>query len=347
LAHLDPPIAVTYLEQLPLDAVLQRVAALPPRSVVLLGSFLTDAMGRRLGTPEVSALISGASAVPVYGLSELSLGHGVVGGHLLSYTQLGQQGATLAARVLRGERPPSIEAEALTYRFDARQLQRWHLDARRAPPGSTVEFESPSLWHTYRLYIAAALLVLALQSWTIVALLASRAHRRRAQQHLAGQLRFETLISDVLASHLTAPAEGVDWQVRRALARIGEDLDVDRVVLGERDESARRVKVTHEWTRDDISEMAPSISWATYPWIAGRLSLGQLVVVSPRRPLPPEAEIDRQGMHATGTRSLLAVPLAVEGTVVGVLSCATVRTAREWPTPLIDRLQLLAGMFAT
>jgi C4-dicarboxylate-specific signal transduction histidine kinase len=52
-------------------------------------------------------------------------------------------------------------------------------------------------------------------------------------------------------------------------------------------------------------------------------------------------------MRATGTRSLLAVPLAVEGTVVGVLSCATVRAAREWPTPLIDRLQLLAGMFAT
>ena len=48
----------------------------------------------------------------------------------------------------------------------------------------------------------AAGLLLALQTWTIVVLLANRAQRRRAQQALAERLRFETLISNLLASHL-------------------------------------------------------------------------------------------------------------------------------------------------
>ena len=50
--------------------------------------------------------------------------------------------------------------------------------------------------------------------------------------------------------------------------------------------------------------------------------------------------------RAHGTRSFLAVPLLVEGALVGVLSCATVRLEREWPAALIERLQLLADVFA-
>jgi signal transduction histidine kinase len=215
------------------------------------------------------------------------------------------------------------------------------------PPGSSIEFDPPSLWQNYRSYIAAAALLLALQTWMIVALLASRTQRRRAQQDLAGQLRFETLISDVLASHLTTPVTGVDAQVRRALARIGEDLDVDRVVLAERDEAALRANVTHAWARDETGELPPSIGWDAFPWMAGRLAEGQVVVVSPRRPLPPEAEVDRHGMLASGARSALAVPLLVEQQVVGVLSCATVRSEREWPGALVERLQLLAGVLAS
>src|SRR5262245_34481851 len=41
LAHADIPI--TYLGEMPIETVLGRVAALPPRSVVLLGAFLSDA----------------------------------------------------------------------------------------------------------------------------------------------------------------------------------------------------------------------------------------------------------------------------------------------------------------
>jgi len=347
LARLERPLPITYLDGLAIEALEQRLAALPARSAVLLGAFQRDGAGRTFVNTEVTARIAAVSAAPIYTMGEGSVGLGAVGGHTISFEAQGRRAAELAVRMLRGERPPPEEADTNVFRFDARQLGRWGLDARRLPPGSVLLFAEPSLWQTYRGWVMAAGVVLALQTWLIIGLLASRSQRRRAQQALAGQLRFETLISDLLASQLTVPAGGVDGQVQRALALIGADLDADRVVLAERDADRRRNEVAYSWAREGVSAIPTSLAWRVFPWMSGRLGQGHAVVLSPLRPLPPEAEADRQAMLEHGTRSLLAVPLMVEGRSFGVLSCSTVRSAREWPDALIERLRLLAEVFAS
>jgi signal transduction histidine kinase len=347
LDRLHPGVPITYIDDLSIEMVQERVAALPPRSVVLVGSFLRDASGRRFLPAEYVPLISGSSAVPVYGTSESHFGHGVVGGHLINFDLQGRQAAEIAVRMLRGERPPPVEGETLAYRFDARQLRRWGLDAQRLPPGSTIEFDSPSVWQTYSGYIAAACLLLAAQTWTIIVLVANRAQRRRAQEELAERLRFETLMSDLLAGQLTSPPAGADSEVRRALALIGADLDADRIMLAEQEGAAQSLRVTHAWTREGVPELPPSIMLGAFPWLTRRVAEGHVGVVSPLRPLPPEAATDRQSMLTNGARSLLALPLVVERRVVGVLTCATVGREREWPNALIERLQLLAEVFAS
>jgi signal transduction histidine kinase len=348
LAEVEPPLAIAFLEGLSIEAVREQVAALPPRSAVLLGAFLVDGTGRRFTASESTPVISAASAAPVYGTSETFLGHGIVGGRLISFVLQGQRAGEIAARLMRDERPPPLEDGTHAYRFDARQLRRWNFDPRRLPAGSTVEFDEPTLWQSYRVYILGALLLLALQTWMIVALLASRAQRRRAQRALAERLRFETLVSNLLASHLTVPPGGVDAEVSRALALIGADLDVDRMTLAERNPSGRSAEVTHTWRRDEtIPPMSASIRWEAFPWMAERLAAGETLRVSPRHPLPPAAEADRNGLAQYGARSLLAVPLLAEQGVVGVLSCVTTRSEREWPDALVDRLQLVAGVFAS
>jgi len=345
LVGLDIP--VTYLSGMPIDTVLERVAGLPPRSVVLHGAFLSDPSGRRFFGPETTQLISSASHVPVFVLSETQVGYGAVGGQVISFELQGRRGAEIAARMLRGERPLPMESDTLVYRFDARQLQRFGFDRRRLPPHSVIDFDRPSLWQSWGGYAVVAIVLLGLQTWTIVLLLAHRAHRRRAQQELAARLRFETLISDLLAGQLTARAAGADAEIARGLTLIAEDLDVDRIVISQGDESGKSVRAIYAWTREEIPELPPSIVTSAFPWITSRAGEGRIVSVSPRHPLPPEAATDRQAMLAYGTRSLLVIPLLVKRTVVGALTCATVRREREWPDSVIDRLKLLADVFAS
>jgi signal transduction histidine kinase len=346
LEGLERPISVTYLDDLPIEALAERLAALPPRAVVLLGPFGRDGAGRDI-RPQVAARVAAASPVPVYTLIENNLGTGVVGGHVVSFEAQGRRQAEIVARMLRGERAPPDESGTNLYRFDARQLRRWGLDTRRLPAGSVVLFDEPSLWQANRGYIVAAVLLLALQTWLIVGLLVSRAQRQHAQRALADQLRFETLVSDVLATLITRPTSGVDTQVERALSLIAADLDVERVMLAERNEDRQAVDISHVWERDGIPPRPTSVLWAEFPWISRRVRAGHVVVVTPRYPLPLEAETDRRSMAALHTRSLLAVPLVVDGIVVGVLSCSTMQAGREWPAERITRIRLLAEVLAT
>src|SRR6185295_13490526 len=82
-----------------------------------------------------------------------------------------------------------IEDARLVPTFDWRQLQRWGIDERRLPPGSRVEFRTPSLWSEHRTAVVAALAAGVLQFGLIVGLLYERRARHRAQrqsvQHLA------------------------------------------------------------------------------------------------------------------------------------------------------------------
>jgi signal transduction histidine kinase len=340
------PIAITYVIGSTMEDVLARLAALPDRSIVLLGPFGRDAAGRDFRAPEVGARIARASAVPVYTVVDGNIGSGVVGGRVVSFEAQGARQAEIGARLLAGERPALDESGTSVYRFDARQLRRFHLDTRQLPPGSAVLFDEPSVWQEYRGYIVGAVGLLGLQTWLIIALLANRSQRRGAERALAERLHFETLVSNVLAT-LVAPSPGeVDTRVERAMALIAAHLDVDRVVLGERNDDKRALDVTHTWTREGSPPMPVSVAWRAFPWVARRVREGHIVAVSPRHPLPPEAETDRRSMLELGTRSLLALPLLMDGVVIGVLSCATARDGREWPDDLIERLRLLAEVLA-
>jgi two-component system sensor kinase FixL len=77
-----------------------------------------------------------------------------------------------------------------------------------------------------------------------------------------------------------------------------------------------------------------------------RLRRGQAVSFSRAEDLAGEAATDRRTLARFGTRSLVAVPLAVAGSPVGVLSFATLWAERDWPVELIQRLRLLGEILA-
>jgi signal transduction histidine kinase len=347
-AELEPrrgSLTITYLGGLSIDTLRERVAALPTGTAIFLGAFLRDGAGRDFVAPEVVSRLAPVATAPIYAFNEANIGPGAVGGHVLSWEGHGRRQAEIGIQLLRGERPVPDEKGVNVYRFDARQLRRFGLDSRNLPPGSTVLFDEPSAWEIYRGYIVAAVILLALQSYLIVGLLASRSQRRRAQAALAEQLRFETLVSKVLTALLIGPG-GPQRPIERALALIGAELAVDQVMLAERNEMRRGADVMYSWTREGIGALPAWIEWSAFPWTSRRLRENQVVTVTPRHPLPLEAETDRQSAIAMGIRSLLVLPLVIEGSVAGFLSFATMRQPREWPDGLIERCRLLAEVIA-
>ena len=211
LAMQSGSVEVEYLAGLGLEGVLKEVAALSTRTVVLVGPFLRDVTGRDFVSPEVIGRIAASSSVPTYGVTDNAVGTGAVGGHVVSFEAHGRTAAELALRVLAGERPPPTEAGTNVPMVDARQLARWHLDARRLPAGSVLRFREPSLWDQHRWYVMGAVSALLVQSGLIGGLLVHRAQRRRAQARLAESV---TQIQTLAGRLITAQEEE-----RRRIAR--------------------------------------------------------------------------------------------------------------------------------
>jgi signal transduction histidine kinase len=186
-------VSFTYLSELPLKQVLERVSHLPARSIVLFITMFRDGIGEPFVSHDIVERVSSASSVPVYGFLDQYLGRGIVGGSLYSSSAVGAEAAKMALQLLTGATPPQKFVEVFSNKvaFDWRQTQRWGISESRLPPGSEVLFREPTVWQRYSWQIALITAVILLQSGLILALL--REHRRRQLAEVQSRQRMAEL----------------------------------------------------------------------------------------------------------------------------------------------------------
>jgi PAS domain S-box-containing protein len=178
-------LSISYLTDLPLPSVLERLRHLPSHTIVLIGPYTRDTAGALPYTSnELGPMLVGASNAPVFSLSDRFLNHGEVGGDLSSALEQGTLAAGLAVRLLNGERNVPPVKDSATYTFDWRALQRWGIKEKNLPPGSVVLNREPGFWDQYKRYIIAGILVFLAQALVILALLLERARRRKTEAEL-------------------------------------------------------------------------------------------------------------------------------------------------------------------
>ena len=185
---------VTYLTDLPVNKLLERVRHLPSHSIVLYLTFFKDFEDREfLNSIDILPKITAASNSPVFGMSDTYLGRGIVGGYVVSFEEQGKIAARDAVEILGGKPPrdiPIVHAPG-TYLFDWRQLQRWKLDESRLPAGSTILFRQQSVWKQYKLTLISGLLIMVSLGLLTIYFLFERKQlkrARKAQEQLSGLL---------------------------------------------------------------------------------------------------------------------------------------------------------------
>jgi signal transduction histidine kinase len=187
-------VGFTWLNDLPLDRILERVAALPPHSFILFGMLVTDATGVPYDNDEALNRVHAVANAPVFGYFASEFGQGIVGGRLYQDAEVGRLAARAATRILRGDRPEDVPVQILESSvptFDARELERWGISEARLPAGSVVQFRKETIWELYRWRIVGVLLLSLAQTVLIVFLVVSRRRLGRAEaaaHELSGRL---------------------------------------------------------------------------------------------------------------------------------------------------------------
>ena len=169
---------------LSIDEVRRRVAMLPDDSVILYIGINSDREATYGSAAEVLPLITEVANQPVIIDVETLFGLGAIGGFILSPDRIGRDAGRLAMRILNGEKAsdiPITTGNTLKPIFDWRQLERWHIDEWKLPPGSEIRFREPNLWEQYRVQGLVVLAMLLVQAALISWLLYEQQRRHRAE----------------------------------------------------------------------------------------------------------------------------------------------------------------------
>jgi signal transduction histidine kinase len=176
-------VALAFLMAPTVAQLLDKVRALPPRSLVLYLWNPASELGNLVFADSIAARVAEASPVPVYGTSDFYIGTGVVGGVVRRTSETGTRLGELAAHILNGTRAQDlpIETSRVEPVFDWRQITRWNIARSSLPAGSVLLFRTPTLWEAYRAYLLVAVVVICGQLALITGLLTQRARRQRAE----------------------------------------------------------------------------------------------------------------------------------------------------------------------
>lgn len=227
LQPLEGRIDVEYLVDLGVAETVAAVRALPPDAVVLYLTIFRDGDGQPQVPRDVLERISAVSPVPIFGVFETYLGHGIVAGEIASYEAQGRETGQLVARVLNGEEPatigiqPPVSSDCMA---DWRQLRRWNIDADRLPADCEIRFRDPTLWDQYYRQVLVVLAVILAQAALIVALMLKHRRLRQARGVLVEECARRS------------SAEALAAQLRGRLARFSK----------ERSLGAMSVAIAHE-----------------------------------------------------------------------------------------------------
>ncbi len=194
LTSYESRLEITYLTDLSMKQLQERLSHLPDHSIVLFLTFFKDAQGQGFfNAADALPMVVAASNAPVFGVSETYLGRGIVGGFVISIEEQGHIAGRDTLEILGGKPPqdiPVVHGPSF-YIFDWRALRRWNLDESKLPAGSTILFREPTLSERYKLTVLTGLLMVVSMALLIAYLIYKQRQlklARNAPEHLSGML---------------------------------------------------------------------------------------------------------------------------------------------------------------
>ena len=184
LAPLANRVELRWYNELPFEDILRDVAALPPDSAIFSILMNVDAAGVVHETGNALKKVASRANAPIFTYDDSYFDGAIVGGPMFSMLEGSRIAATVATRILDGEKAGDIKTPPMKYaspKYDWRQMQRWGISESDLPPGSSIYFKPRTAWETYRWQIVTICAAIALQGGLIMLLLFERRRRHLAE----------------------------------------------------------------------------------------------------------------------------------------------------------------------
>ena len=217
-------VEIEYTNDLSVEEMLQLVATLPSRSIVIYCDVFSDTTGRTLTPLEVGKMVAKAANVPVFCVWDTLMGSGTIGGSLLSFEAEGAYAAKTALDMLDGKivltKPVTTIASGKTYMFDWQQLKRWGVNESVLPKDSIVINREFTLWD-YRYYIIGIIAFCLAEAALIIFLVVQRRRKKVAEASLKqAEAKYRDIFNSALEGIFETSPQGQLLTANPSLAKM-------------------------------------------------------------------------------------------------------------------------------
>jgi len=207
------------------EAVKDELANLDPGTVVLYVSFFRDDAGNAYIPRNVAQSLAEVSPVPVFGIYETFFGENVAGVGSVVFSDLGALSGRVVERIAKGESAESIgivESDDQKLIFNEQVFRRFGMPLGRVPPFAEIRFDEKNLFQTHPIAFSVGLIVIAIQSSLIAALLISiRLGRKADQRALEMKNYFSTVFENSpTPTSVLRSRDGIIYDVNPAWERL-------------------------------------------------------------------------------------------------------------------------------
>jgi PAS domain S-box-containing protein len=161
--------------------------------------------------------------------------------------------------------------------------------------------------------------------------------------------RFNQILSELSIQLLFSEVSQFEAVIESMLREIGNYFEVDRAYLFEFSDNGEHINNTYEWCRPGIGSVKQELQKVPVSfsqWWISKLLRNEPVYISNTESMPERLSAERQMLVSQQVKSLLNLPLKVNGNVVGFFGCDAVLTRKLWSELEISQMQLAGEILA-
>lgn len=201
-AHLLPQeIRLEFLDDFTLEELISTVQEAASDSIFFFIPFFKDVGEGVYSAEDLLEVVWRKTGVPLYGAWEFLLGHGLVGGKMVSGFAHGRAAAEMGLRILGGESPASIPVAVSPeepFTFDYQVLMQLGIKQKLLPPDSVLINEPSPFYSINRHQFWTIIISLLVLTMVLVLLVINIWERKQIEVRIKNQLSFLRTLMDTL-----------------------------------------------------------------------------------------------------------------------------------------------------
>lgn len=163
------------------------------------------------------------------------------------------------------------------------------------------------------------------------------------------RMQFQKLISDISSDFVSINQKNINEKIHDMLHKVGLFFRVDRTYIFLINQENNTMTYTYEWLEKEICPRVGAIQdipMEAIPWWMGQLNDHKIVNIENVNQLPNEATAEMEQLIKQEVKSIIAISIEEDGTLLGFMGLDSVRSLKSWPKYHVELLKIIANLLA-